>query len=345
MIFENARRAIVTAALLTLGLAFASEGVASGPDEFIRECAEKAEAAAKTKTIVVPGKEGWLFFSGDLRHVAAGQFWGTGEKEPLSAILEYRRELDNLGIELILLPVPAKASVYPDKIGHSVPMSGGKPARVDRLVQKFYGVLRENGVTVLDMTDPFIDARKDDSKLGPMYCRQDSHWSGRACQLTARAIASLVAKRPWARSARRTAVESVAQTIEIEGELWKHLPAPRPPREKIPVRRASLQGGGPVTPDPASPILLLGDSHTLVFSAGGDMMATGAGLLEQIAIETGIVPDVIGVRGSGATPARINLYRRVADNPAYLAGKKMVIWCFSARELTESGWRKVPVKK
>jgi alginate O-acetyltransferase complex protein AlgJ len=50
------------------------------------------------------------------------------------------------------------------------------------------------------------------------------------------------------------------------------------------------------------------------------------------------------VRGSGATPARTTLMRRVRSNPNYLKGKKLVIWCFSAREFTESsGWQKVPV--
>ena len=90
-----------------------------------------------------------------------------------------------------------------------------------------------------------------------------------------------------------------------------------------------------------SPILLLGDSHTLVFHAGEDMHGAGAGLADQLALELGFPVDVIGVRGSGATPARINLMRR-QDN---LAGKKLVIWCFSAREFTEAsgGWRLVPV--
>ena len=90
-----------------------------------------------------------------------------------------------------------------------------------------------------------------------------------------------------------------------------------------------------------SPILLLGDSHTLVFHAGEDMHGTGAGLADQLALELGFPVDVVGVRGSGATPARINLLRR-KDN---LAGKKLVIWCFSAREFTEAtgGWRLVPV--
>ena len=95
--------------------------------------------------------------------------------------------------------------------------------------------------------------------------------------------------------------------------------------------------------DKTSPVILLGDSHTLVFHSGQELHGTGAGLADQLAAELGIAVDVIGVRGSGATPARVNLLRRAKAEPAYLAGKKAVIWCFAAREFTEStGWSLVP---
>ncbi len=49
---------------------------------------------------------------------------------------------------------------------------------------------------------------------------------------------------------------------------------------------------------------------------------------------------VEAVRGSGATPSRLNLYRR-RDN---MKGKRVVVWCLSVREFTEGqGWRLVPV--
>ncbi len=74
------------------------------------------------------------------------------------------------------------------------------------------------------------------------------------------------------------------------------------------------------------------------------MHAEGAGLADQLALELGFAVDLVGVRGSGATAARINLLRRAQATPEYWANKKMVIWVFSAREFTESdGWRKVPV--
>ena len=100
----------------------------------------------------------------------------------------------------------------------------------------------------------------------------------------------------------------------------------------------------PVVPDPTSPIVLLGDSHNLVFHAGDDMHAAGAGLPDQLAFELGLSLDVVAVRGSGATPARVNLLRRAQTNPDYWSQKRLVIWCFAARELTESdGWRAVPL--
>jgi alginate O-acetyltransferase complex protein AlgJ len=94
-------------------------------------------------------------------------------------------------------------------------------------------------------------------------------------------------------------------------------------------------------PDRQSPVLLIGDSHNLVFHAGGDMHATGAGLPDHLAAALGFPVDLEAVRGSGATAPRINLARR-RDN---LAGKRAVIWCFTVREFTESntGWRAVQV--
>jgi len=56
---------------------------------------------------------------------------------------------------------------------------------------------------------------------------------------------------------------------------------------------------------------------------------------------------LIGTRGSGATSVRVSLYRRARKDPDYLAKKKMIVWCFAAREFTESdqGWDKVPVSQ
>ena len=101
-----------------------------------------------------------------------------------------------------------------------------------------------------------------------------------------------------------------------------------------------------VPDDRSSPILLLGDSHCLVFHGGKEMHAAGSGLADHLAWEAHRPIDVLGVRGSGATASRISLYRRGRRSEGYLAGKKLIIWCLSARDFTEAdGWRKVPLVK
>ena len=97
--------------------------------------------------------------------------------------------------------------------------------------------------------------------------------------------------------------------------------------------------------DVSSQVLVLGDSHVLVFHDGKDMYARGAGISDQLAFSLARSVDVIGVRGSGATPARLSLYRKAQRSAGYWSGKKVVVWCFAAREFTETdGWRVLPIE-
>ena len=135
---------------------------------------------------------------------------------------------------------------------------------------------------------------------------------------------------------------------QVKGSEWEG----QVPKETLSVRYAGRDKDGriePVEPDPASPILLLGDSHTLVFQEGasGGMHCQGAGLLDQLAHETGIVPDLVGVRGSGLVQARKQLYRAAAPVDGYWENKKVVVWVFSVREFTQSFDKimEIPIEK
>ena len=319
---------------------------------FLQDMAEKSSQATGT---VVVGKNGWLFFVPELRHLGVGQFWGDAARrvsraldpndaDPLPAILDFQAQLKKAGIVLVFVPVPAKAIVYPEMISDRLKMTGGRPPRLDVHHQAFYRLLAERGVEVLDLTGEFLDRRA--GAQDNLYCQQDTHWSGLACYVAAEAIAARI----------RPKVEPVAPSVtgrytakplvvEITGDLWRDLVGPRPPREKLQVLQVGLDtpdGWRPVEPWRQSPVLLLGDSHDLVFHGGDDMHAKSAGLADHLALHLGFPVDLVAVRGSGATPSRVNLLRR-ADN---LAGKKIVVWCMSVREFTEgSGWKKVPVVK
>lgn len=89
-----------------------------------------------------------------------------------------------------------------------------------------------------------------------------------------------------------------------------------------------------------SPVLILGDSHDLIFRSG-DLYTAGAGLPDRLAYEIGLSVDLIGAKGSGATPVRRALGRRSYRDAAYFKGKKAVAWCLSVREFAEAyeGWK------
>ncbi len=319
-------------------------------ESFRAECATQAATAEKAEAMTISGKDGWLFLGRELRHIGAGKFWGDAASkvsqatkpenaDPLPAILDFKAQLDKAGIELLLVPVPPKAVIYPHKISDKVP--SGNTARLDILHQDFYEVLRKSGVRVLDLVPQFIAHRADTE--GAVYCKTDTHWSSRGCVIAAQLIANEIQNRPWLKSAAKLKTDSEIKLISIEGDLAGALGSKAPPKESLSLRVVSV-GQKPIEPSRASPVILLGDSHNLVFHAGEDMLATGAGLPDQLAAELGLSVDLIAVRGSGATPARVNLLRLARANPNYLKQKKLVIWCFSAREFTESsGWQKVPV--
>jgi hypothetical protein len=315
------------------------------PAEFIAAC---ARLSAATGTTPVQGKSGWLFFAPELRHLGAGKFWGdraaavsnaskSEYADPLPAILDFHEQLKSVGIELILVPVPAKALIYPDKLPGTFAGSG---PRLDPHHQEFYALLRDAGINVVDLVPAFVADREPS-----LYCLRDTHWSGRACVIAARRIAAGLSSRPWLAGLSKQTFATEERETEITGDLARLANPDAPAKEKLRLRFVGTPTD-PVPPDPQSPVLLLGDSHCLVFHDGGDMHTRGAGLPDQLAAELGFAVDLVAVRGSGATPARVNLLRKARADTDYLARKKAVIWCFSVREFTESaGWQKVPVVK
>ncbi len=330
---------ILLSILLLVGF---SNFAAASTELFMQSLAEKVVEAEAEKTTVVSGKEGWLFFAPELRSMSVGQFWGEAARkvsqastpeftDPIPAILDFKAQLDSAGISLIFVPIPAKATIYPEMISEH----GTVTTRTDEHHQEFYDILRKHGVNVLDLTPLFLQNRFTDA--GPVYCKQDTHWSGQGCVLAAGAIAKAIGAPAWAAETPKHNTKIETRTVEITGDLWNALGDQNLQKEHL---RLTYVGENIGASWRASPVVLLGDSHNLVFHAGGDMHAQGAGLPDHLAYQLGFPVDVVAVRGSGATPSRLSLFRR-RDK---MKGKRVVVWCLSVREFTEGqGWRKVPV--
>ncbi len=320
----------------------------SGDEKFRAGLAAKVQTLEKSNAAAVAGLDGWYFVTSELRMLSVGKFWGPDAAkvshapkpetaDPLPAILDFNQQLKDRGISLILVPVPPKAEIYPDKVAADLAAPAGDP---DPALAAFYDELRKQGVDVIDLASTFLANKA--SEHGAVFCKTDTHWSGAGCVLAAQVIAKEVLSKLGTAAAPGSMHPSAWKEISIDGDLDSMLEADarKPGAEKIFVRQLK----DAVTPDPNSPVLLLGDSHALVFH---DFLAERAGLLDQLAAELNATPDRIAIRGSGATAVRIDLYRRSIKEPGYLAKKKVVVWCFTAREFTEAaqGWQKLPVAK
>jgi SGNH hydrolase-like domain, acetyltransferase AlgX len=317
--------------------------------KFINELAAKSRSAQSENAAVIAGVEGWLFLSSDVRFLSVGQFWGADaakvsrarkpeSADPIPAIVDFHDQLKSRGIDLLLMPVPPKPSIYPEKILPVVDMHGETAA--PHLAQ-FYDELRKRGIDVVDLSSVFLQNRANEH--APVYCKTDTHWSGLGCVLAAQTIKDKIREKLAGQSRKDYAAEW--KEITIKGDLGDLAGAniKKPEPEKIAVRIITDKASSAaLTPDADSPLLIIGDSHTLVFH---DFLGEKSGLLDQLAYEIGIAPDLIGTRGSGSTSVRISLYRRARKDAGYLGKKKMIVWCFAAREFTESdqGWDKVPV--
>jgi hypothetical protein len=301
----------------------------------------KWDESRKAGAAVVTGHDGWLFLPAELAFLSKGVFWGDAaaaagtaanpaHRDPLPAVEDFARQLKAAGIRLVILPVPPKALVHADRLG----CTAEEAAAEGRHLDGFYEELRRRGIEVLDLRADLL-AKRD----GPdLYCRTDTHWAAPAIRLAAARLADLLgglagSSHPYSMQERE---------VDITGDLVRMAGAGG--TERLRLDFVADAAGQPPADDPASPILLLGDSHVLVFHAGGDLHATGAGLPDHLAERLGRPVDVLGVRGSGATTSRISLMRRARAKPEYLAGKQVVIWCFGAREFTEAdAWRPVPL--
>jgi len=338
-------------ALAILSIALATVTTSHAQDAAVVAAAAKG-AADTSEGIGVRGADAnWWFLKSELQHIATGDFAADFSKssttatDPTAEIVRYSEDVKANGARLILVPVPAKASVHPDKLAAGATSAPGASG--------FLKALAAAGVEVVDL-EPVL--RELSATTAP-YCQQDSHWSPAGCQTAAKAIAAKIRESDagfldTAKSAfGQPIVASGQQELEVHGDLIPDSEKASVAKEKLSVVYVGIGDAAapaPIAIDKSSPVVLVGDSHTLVFNegAGTGMHSQGAGIADHLAMELGFPCDREASKGSGSYSARANVARRSAKEDIW-AEKKVIIWLFSAREFTQGKWSKVPanVKK
>lgn len=271
------------------------------------------------------------------------------ENHAVNVLAYYAKELASRGIELFVVLVPSRIQVYPDRIPGVAPQpesfAGVGPgyARVLR-------ALADAGVEVIDLLPALAGARYDRSGEDDerVFLDYDHHWTPRGAEIAAKVIAARLRElRGLGSGPAREGID-----FEVRRELgpWKAMQLEREDGGFVPVtehavaevdqpvnvwfRRVVTPAGERVeVEDRASPILLLADSF------GGYYEGADSDIKRLLYAETGAKVDKIVLLGAGGRTAWKAVARRGDD----LAGKKVVIWLFTARSLANENLKTIPL--
>lgn len=289
---------------------------------------KKRLRAMPGKSKALSGEDGFLFYRNSLEYVTGGDLEQQRKgKNPLPVIVEFKRELEALGVDFLFVPVPTKVEVYPEKLG----ADGLDQQIVNPYSRKFLLSLSKAGVEVVDLLPLFLEAKGAKNATEPLFQRQDTHWTDRGLRLAAEKLSARIKKYPWyAALARQGRTFSERETKFTRfGDLQSRLPESEQ-KKYTPETLIAHQVLGPdqqlYDDDADSPVVLLSDSFGGVYELTD---AEHAGVSAHVARGISYPLDLVMSYGGGPN-VRQKLLRRGREA---LGTKKLVIWMMTARDL------------
>jgi len=291
----------------------------------------------------VLGRQGWWFYKPDVRYLVEPpepqDSPGSGYGPVISAIVGFRDRLAQRGIHLLVVPAPGKPGIYPDRLSHrAAPTAYSGRGPTHRLISE----LRQAGVEVVDLFEPFLRARAGGSHdyEMPYYLARDTHWNGNGVRLAAQVIAARVRQLGWVPPG-SVKYDLKPVSVRRRGDVLRMLDNPRiaerfPTEEAFCTQVIRCDSGQPYRDDPNASVLVLGDSFLRIYERDEP---GSAGLIAHLAWELGQPLASIVNDGGASTLVR----RQLADRPNLLGGKKLVIWEFVERDIRfgAEGWKDV----
>lgn len=261
------------------------------------------------------------------------------EPNPLPAIVEFNRELDAMGIRLILLPVPVKPSMQAAGLYRGYPEDGELPDNPS--YEPFLEQLRANDVDYFDCRELLLSAPNG------AYLKQDTHWLPESGAQVAEALAKTItswnqlpAREPIDYIRRKTGVLNLGDIVAL---LRLNSSANIFPMERVELQQVLTPDKQQWARDSEADVLLLGDSFTNIFSIPSLNWGRSAGFAEQLSFYLKRPLDRISFNDNGSYATRRELARRHGTKNSPLAGKKVVIWEFAVRELAQGDWPIIPL--
>ena len=305
---------------------------------------------------VVQSRGEWLYFRSGIDYLTGpgfleprvlarkrtgGDAWGPRpQPDPLPAIADFAAQLADRGIGLVIVPTPVKAALHPEGLA---PGSTGEVPLTNESMRGFLARLSELEIPVFDPSEALAATRRD--KAWPLFLRTDTHWTPQAMEETAQGLAGFL--RRHVALPERNPVAFTRRQVGVEGRgdlaTLLRLPDSHPlfRKESVLTQPVATPTGEPWTPDPEADILVLGDSFTNIYSQAPLGFGESAGLAEQLSYFLSRPVDKLAVNAGGPSAARERLAASLAAGRDRLAGKRLVVYQFSARELAIGDWRLV----
>lgn len=293
------------------------------------------------------GRSGWLFYRPDVEYVTGPPFLEPIrlqqrlhepgiQPDPIQAIVQFRNQLAQRKIDLLVLPIPVKSCVQGDQLSRFV-----DPTVIlqNPSFAEFKTRLQERGVHVLDLTPDFMIA-KTGQNGGPIYLETDTHWRPEIMDLAAHRVAAALDALPGTNGLPPQTVEKPVTNYGDILALLK-LPAGQGVYHPQTVTIGTISRGHTLwRSDQAADVLLLGDSFCNIYSLQQLGWGESAGFAEHLSRALGGRPiDCILRNSDGAFATREILSHELRRGNDRLKGKRVVIWEFAARELALGNWK------
>jgi len=313
----------------------------------------------------IMGEHGWFFYRPDVDYLVKPSVFDSRSRDVdpndvpitdniIGNIVSFKNRLTGNGIDLLLVIMPTKPSIYPELVNKRMkPESAGTFSHSLAIMEQ----LNKAGIETINLFGAFAAERNRDAAEGDsLYLRTDTHFKRRAVLLTAHAIANRVKQYPWyINGTTEYSIDSVV--IFRSGDIGEmtnlgsfHLGKYEfsfPPESTLcyQVYRIARDEKGTVTDrtlykdDYArSQILVLGDSFSRIYQTD---LPKAAGWIAHLARDLSQPVASVVSDGGASTLVRQVLARK----PQLLKNKKLVIWEIVERDFRfgAEGWKDVVI--
>jgi alginate O-acetyltransferase complex protein AlgJ len=303
---------------------------------------------------VYVGAHPWLFYRPDVeyvtgrpfldpaqreRRVAAASEWETPpQPDPREAIVQFKRDLEALGIALVVFPTPVKPVVHPEQLAAAY----GRDRREPRTLQNpsfdaFVERLRGEEIMVFDPS-PLLAAGR-----APQFLETDTHWRPEAMEAVAERLARIIEAEVELADVADPGYQLAQAAQQNAGDIALMLDLPDTaslyPEETVWLRRVLRPDGSLWRSSRDADVLVLGDSFSNIYSLESMGWGTSAGFVEHLSFALRRPLDRLTQNDQGAFATRAMLQR----DPRRLDGKRVVVWQFAVRELAFGDWKILPL--